>query len=302
MLTGAVHSYIAFRRAAGFSLSQVEPILLDFARHARSLGESCVRTETAIDWARQSRSPARREFRLRAVIIFARHMRGEDARHEVPPCGILGPTRHRRPTPFIFTPDQIVALVCEASRLGPPRSLRPQTYATLFSLLASSGLRVSEALSLRLDDITPDGLRVRMTKFRKSRIVPLHETAAAGLGRYLAIRSRVVGDRVFVHPDGRPLPYAMVQWTFRRLVRTGAFATSPGQPRPRIHSLRHTFAVRALEACAGDRTRIARHQIALMTYLGHAHLESTYWYLQATPHLLRDIASCCETYGFKGAA
>jgi integrase len=298
MLIKAAKSYVSLRRGLGFGLRFIGPLVLDFARFATARGNRRVRTRTAIDWARRARSPARREFRLRVVIGFARHMHAEDPRHQVPPYGLLGPTRHPRPTPFIFTPAQIQSLVHEAHRLGPVPSLRRDTYATLIALLAATGLRVSEALALRVDDLTPDGLYVRNTKFRKSRLVPLHSTADVGLRRYLALRTPPGGDRVFVHPDGRALPYAIVHWTFAQLVRRVGIVAAAGQPRPRLHSLRHTFAVRALEACTGDRLRIARHQLALATYLGHAHIESTYWYLQSTPHLLRGIARRCERLAF----
>jgi len=294
MLIKDAESYVALRRGMGFALRFIGPLVLDFARFAAEHGDRRVRTRTAIDWARRARSPARREFRLRVVVGFARHMHAEDPRHQIPPYGLLGPTRHPRPTPFIFTPEQIRSLVQETHRLGPVPSLRRDTYATLIALLAATGLRVSEALALRVDDLTSDGLLVRNTKFRKSRLVPLHPTVDDGLRRYLALRTHPRGDRIFVHPGGRALPYAIVHWTFAQLVRKVGIGAAAGQPRPRLHCLRHTFAVRALEACTGDRLRIARHQLALATYLGHAHIESTYWYLQSTPHLLRGIARRCE--------
>jgi len=232
---------------------------------------------------------------MRAVIGFARHLHAEDARHEVPPHGMFAPMHPRRPTPYVFSSQQVRDLVAAAYRLDRPGSLRRQTYATLVSLLAATGLRVSEALRLRLNDITTDGLIIRETKFHKSRLLPLHPTTVAGLERYRAYRDQYRGDRLFVHSDGRPLSYAIVAHTFSGLRRAVGISAKPRQPRPRLHCLRHTFAVRALEACPHDRVRIARHQVALMTYLGHAHVESTYWYLQATPDLLREIAVQCES-------
>jgi integrase/recombinase XerD len=232
---------------------------------------------------------------LRVVALFARHARAEDPRHEVPPCHFLG-RYYRRPTPFIFSHDQLRELLEAARRLAPSTSLRPHTYATLFALLAATGLRVSEALALRLEDLTRDGLHIRKTKFQKSRLVPIHPSVVTALERYLE-RRRSVGletGRLFAGADGRPLRYQIVRWTFFQLVRTIGLAV-PGQPRPRIHSLRHTFAVRALETCPQGLLRIARHQVALMTYLGHSHVESTYWYQQSTPELLRGIARACET-------
>jgi integrase len=300
MLIKAAESYVALRRAAGFSYRTAGPSVLSFARFAAARGETHVRTQTAIEWARQGRAAQRREYRLRLVAGFARHLSAEDPAHEIPPTGLLGPSPDRRPTPFIFTQAQIRSLVRAAHRLDPSGSFRSQTYAALFSLLASTGLRIAEALALRVDDVTDDGLQIRMTKFRKSRLVPLHRTAQRGLRKYLAVRGRRAGDSVFIHPDGRPLPYAIVNWTFRKLMRVLHLWEQAGQPRPRLHCLRHTFAVRALEACPNDRLAVARHQLALTTYLGHVHLESTYWYLQATPHLLRDVAAQCESRCVRG--
>ncbi len=294
MLIDTVHSYIALRRAAGFGLVNVEPLLVDFAAYARERGDDVVRAETAISWASRGRSPERREALIRAVAVFARHARAEDPRHEIPPWHLLG-RYYRRPTPFIFSADQLRQLLEAARRLGPAGSLRPHTYATLFALLAATGLRVSEALALRLEDLTRDGLLIRKTKFQKSRLVPVHPTVEAALERYLQRRRTVGADTalVFVGADGRRLRYDIVCWTFAQLVRAIGLA-APGHLRPRIHCLRHTFAVRALESCPEGLPHIARHQVALMTYLGHSHLESTYWYLQSTPQLLRDIARACE--------
>jgi integrase/recombinase XerD len=299
MLNGDVERYIAMRRAAGFGLKCTAHVLRDFAQFASARGDRYVRGATVVDWARRGRSPARREHLLRVVIGFARHASAENARHEVLPTGLFG-SPYRRPVPFIFAPEQIRRIIEEAYCLEPAGSLRPHMYAALLSLLAATGLRVSEALSLKYDDITPDGLVIRMTKFRKSRLVPLHVTAEAGLQQYLVRRRRLGGAHVFVGTTGRQPHYATVRWTFRRLVRAAGLDPKPGQPKPQIHSLRHTFAVRALETCPGEPKRIARHQVALSTYLGHAHVESTYWYLSATPELLSAIAVECEAYVTRG--
>jgi integrase len=179
--------------------------------------------------------------------------------------------------------------------------LRPHTYQTLFALLACTGLRVSEAIRLRCQDFTPDGLMVRESKFRKSRLVPLHRTARAGVERYVTRRHwmRSRDDPLFVSHRGRPVPYSAARTAFRTALQTVRVDASPSRRRPTLHCLRHTFAVRALEACPGGRDRIARHTVALSTYLGHSTLAATYWYLEATPHLLRDIAEACERF-FKG--
>lgn len=207
--------------------------------------------------------------------------------------------RYRPPfLPFIFTPEQARQLLVAASRLTPATSLRPWTYCTLFSLLAVAGLRISEAFALRISDITADGLLIRQTKFRKSRLVPMHPTTEAGLQRYLDRRCRIAGasDHLFVSLRARPLVYPTVNQVFLGLVRGIGLHAGPSSRGPRIHSLRHTFAVRTLEACPADRHQVGAHMLALSTYLGHAKLESTYWYLQASPHLLADVADSCEAF------
>jgi integrase len=158
-------------------------------------------------------------------------------------------------------------------------------------------MRVSEALALECTDLTRDGLLVRSTKYRKSRLLPVHDTVVAALRQYIARRHAFGTCRVFVGSDGQKLQYSMVRWTFAKLAREVGLGHSP---RPRIHCLRHTFAVRALEACPQGAHAVARHQVALLTYLGHTNIAGTYWYLQSTPHLLRDIAAACESQATGG--
>jgi len=161
------------------------------------------------------------------------------------------------------------------------------------SLLAVTELRISEALELRMDDFTRDGLIVRETKFHKSRLVPLHESTVAALTRYLERRQRLatLTDHIFVSLKRTPLCYATAYRTFRLLCANIGLSSSP---QVRLHDLRHTVAVRALEACPQDRDQVTPHILALSTYLGHASLRGTYWYLQTTPQLLRDIADAAE--------
>lgn len=302
MLMDAVISYLSLRRAAGFELGTPGYLLRSFARYACNVGEDLVRSGTVIDWAGQALSVSQRDRRLNVVRRFARHMQAEDRRHEVPPKGIFGYRKKRRP-PFIYARQHIEQLIGAASRLGPSGSLRPRTYATLIALLAVTGLRISEALALRFDDVTPDGLTIRQTKFKKSRLVPLHETAIAGLERYLTHRRRAPArtDHIFIGLYGRRLARSAVQWTFLNLLKEIGLDPSPGGRRPRIHDLRHTMAVRALESCPEGRDNVGRHMLALSTYLGHAHVSDTYWYLESTPHLMQDIAAACETF-FRGGS
>jgi len=169
-------------------------------------------------------------------------------------------------------------------------------YSTLLALLATTGLRISEALNLQIADVTADGLLIRATKFRKSRLVPLHETAQHAVNRYLAARERInpVASEVFVTLQGTRLPYTTVHAVFRKLLRSVGLLDKPGRGGPRIHDLRHAFAIHALEQFAGNRETVSQHTLALSTYLGHVGVSSTYWYLQATPKLMEDIATATE--------
>lgn len=297
MLKQTLDAYLAVRHAAGFELRVPAILLRSFVRFAQDRGHSHVTTQTAFDWAAMAPSKAQRHYRLKALIRFAKYARADDARHEVPPDSLFGHHR-RRPPPFIFTPTDIDRLLQAASRLGPEGSLRPCMYRTLFALLACTGLRISEALALRFGDITPDGLLIRKTKFRKARLVCLHETAVDGLEDYLIRRRRVGGadDHVFISLRGQGLRYYTVYETFRSLLQALGLEPETGRPRPNLHSLRHTFAVRLLEACPQGRDRINRHMLALSTYLGHARVTDTYWYLEATPQLMADIADTCQRF------
>ena len=198
---------------------------------------------------------------------------------------------------YIFSREDIQRLVQAASESG-YHTLRQKTYSTLFALLACSGLRVSEAIRLHYDDITPDGLVIRCSKFRKSRLVPLHETVQAGIERYLEHRLPYApfDDHVFVSLRRKPLRTADVETAFQSAVGKIGLQRGPGLPDPTPHSLRHTFAVRALETCPDGRDHITKHMVTLSTYLGHAKVSHTYWYLEAVPELMRSIAERCESF------
>ena len=292
----AIETYLVVRRAAGFTLSNTEYLLRSFANFATDQKQTHIRTATAIHWASQARSVAQRHVRYQTVCLLAQYLCVEDSRHESPPTNYFGYRKVRR-VPHIYSRDEIEGLVLAAERLPWFDSLRPKTYATLISLLAATGLRISEALHLVVSDITPDGLLIRKTKFQKTRLVPLHDTARTGLARYLTHRQemRSGSDNVFVSDDGQPLIYWKVHNVFRALLKSAGIKPSRGRW-PRIHELRHTFAVRALESSPTGRQRIGQHMLALATYLGHVNINATYWYLETTPELLRDIAVVAEDF------
>lgn len=300
MLMPSIVDYLEVRRAAGFKLHEAEKMLRQFVEYAASRGDTHVRARTAIEWASQARTKSQKHLRLCHVVRAARYLRAEDPEHEVPPPNLF-PRAPRQLNPYVYTPAEAQLLVDEAAKQPPPGPLQPYTFSTIFALLFATGLRISEALALRFDDVTKDGLLIRQGKSQKSRIVPLHETAQAGLQRYLARRRAVctATDRIFINTQGRPLRYNTVNDLFRQIRRSTCLQRPPGQPQPRIHDIRHTFAVRALEASPDSRDRIAQHMLALATYLGHSQVADTYWYLQATPRLMRDIADACETMSNK---
>ena len=243
MLAKTVDTYLALRRASGFSLKNQGSLLRTFARFSDAKDKHYVCSETAIEWAGSVSSVFQRARRLDEVIRFARYMHAEDPRHEIPPA-VFGWETRRRPVPFIFSKDDIRSIVQTASQLGPP-SLRRYTYSTLFALLSCTGLRISEAVRLRLGDITADGLVIRCSKFRKSRLVPLHETTRAALEVYLERRRPYApfDDHLFVSLRRRPLLIQDAQCAFHTVVEKIGLPCGPELPRPTLHSLRHTFAV-----------------------------------------------------------
>jgi integrase/recombinase XerD len=298
MLTHAVEAYLAVRRAAGFALRCEGSYLKSFAAFSEVRKQHYVSTDIAVEWAGLAPSVPQRACRLGTVIRFARYLRAEDERHEVPPP-VFGAEKRPRPTPYILTVEQIRQLIAAASQLK--YRICAATYSTLFSLLACTGLRVSEAIHLRFDDITTDGLVIRRTKFRKSRLVPLHETAQAGLQRYLEQRRLYapLDDHVLVSFQGKPLSVSAVDEAFRTAVKLAVLPPGPRGVRPSPHSLRHSFAVRALQTCPDGRDAITKHMLALSTYLGHSRVAHTYWYLEAVPDLMRDIADRAERFAME---
>jgi integrase len=231
-------------------------------------------------------------------VHFARYLQAEDARHEVPPENACGRQRPQRRPPFLFTPQDVNALVREARGLSPAGSLKPLVYSTLLGLLASTGLRISEALNLQIKDVTPEGLVVRDTKFGKSRLLPLHWTTSKALNHYLERRCQEAGacEYLFLSIKGRKLHANTVRHFFRRLIRSLGIVRRGDQPRPRLHDLRFYFANQALTNSPDDHEGISRHMVALTTYLGHSDLRNSYWYLEATPKLLSRIAQSYEDF------
>lgn len=304
MLSLDLDAYIVLKRARGLKFTIQSGLLRTFVTFAEAAGDTHIRTDRAIDWAARTVSRNQTCNRLAIVRRFAEHMVLADPAHEVPPADAFGRWHFQRRLPYIYTGDEIAVLMAAARRLGPPGAIRGETLATLIGLLAATGLRVSEAVGLDPGDITADGLVIRETKFRKSRLVPLHPSAQAAIEGYMRRRRQVrgSGDALFVNDRGRRPAYVTLYELFLRIARETGLRGLPGEKGPRLHDLRHTFAVRSLEACGGDRRAISRHMLALATYLGHADPGHTWWYLQATPALMRHIADAGEALMAEGTA
>jgi integrase len=296
MLSEAVNRHLELYRSMGFKYKVQAYMLHSFADFAQGRSEEFIQTDSVLEWAASAPSVRQRHDRLLIIRRLACALNAEDKRHQVPPTDFFGRARKSRRTCHIFSPDEINRLLRAASRLTPTGSMRPVTYTALLSLIVCTGLRVSEALKLELSDLTEDGLLIRATKFQKDRLVPLHESARCELQRYVAARSRIATttSTVFISQRGAGLPYPTVNATYLHLARSAGLRGGPGLGGCRIQDLRHTFAVRSLEQCVGNRKAVARHMAALSTYLGHAHVSDTYWYLQATPKLLGDVAMAAE--------
>lgn len=297
MLTETLHSYLAMRRAAGFALRTTEKLLRQFVIFATRQGDTHIVNATAIAWASLASSESLRASRLRMVSRFAQFAQAEDPAHELPATRIFrGGLQRRRP--YLFSDEEVQRILQHAGRLRPVGTLRPLAYQTLLGLLAVTGMRISEVLALHFADITSDGLVIAQTKFRKRRLVPLHPTAWSALNRYLRVRQRVKtnDDHVFISRRGTKFSYPPVAETFQALLDTAGIGERTNTHRPRLHDFRHRFAVKALDACPDSREHVARHMLALSTYLGHTRLESTYWYLETTPQLMADIVTACETF------
>lgn len=295
MLSDDLERYVTLYRTLGYKFRTQRAILRSFVAYAEDRGDTIIRAERIRSWAIRAPSAEHRCACLLTVRRFALALHAEDFRHEVPSSQTFGRGLAQRKIPYIYSPEEIARLLAGAASLEPTGSLRALTYTTLFGLLAATGMRSSEALALRRCDITADGLVIEKTKFKKSRLLPLHPTTNSAIEHYISVRTfRSRTDAVFVTRSGLPLSYYRVARTFADLAVLTGLRQSSDQLRPRLHDLRHSFAVRSLEQCTQDPDAVARHMTGLSTYLGHAHVTDTYWYLQATPSLLTRIADASE--------
>lgn len=309
-LNKQLQAYLAVRSALGFKDAARQTLLRNFVQYVIEHGNGgALRAHLAVDWActaSSSRGVSGQACRLTVARGFLAYLRATAPDTEVPDAGLLATPRRR--LPFLFSPQQLSQLIEAALKIRPRGSLRPHTYATLLGLLSSTGLRVGEAIRLKVEEVSlgtdPATLHIRDTKFRKSRIVPLHPTTAMKLREYADRRDQMeysgLCDAFFVSEQGKHLDYHSLWLWFRRTVkRSGIAALNEGR-RPTLHSLRHGFAVERLTAWCQEGKPVQALVPHLSVYLGHVCPERTYWYLTATPALLLTAAEAFQRYANPG--
>lgn len=287
----ALADYLSMRRALGYKLQRTEKLLADFIRYVEAASVDRITIDIAVAWATLPVGAGRNWLSGRLTVVrgFARFLHTLDASTEVPPADLL-PARQRRAVPYLYSDEDIQALVVAAGNLDSP--LRVLTYRTLIPLLAVTGMRIGEAIRLDRNDLDLEAgvLTIRLSKFGKSRELPLHETALDALRAYLRRRDRLhprpSAPSLFISTAGTRLLYCNVQWTFGRLVTQAGLQPRSANSRPRLHDLRHTFAVSTLVDAYRADVDVAARLPLLSTYLGHVHPGHTYWYLSAAPELL----------------
>jgi integrase len=287
--------YLSERRALGFDLRISGDLITAFARFVDEAGHTGpLTTGIILDWVQgqaKHATPFSWARRLDILRPFAKYLTRLDPATEFPQTAIFGRS-HRRLTPHIYSEQEIVDLLAAARRLTPSGGLRPATYETIFGLIAATGLRLSEARNLRCGEVDLDQgiLTVRNTKFRKSKHVPLHATVVAALDRYMAVRARhdaINRDALlFLSSSGGPLATRTIHWVFQKLRAHLGWTARGAYAQARIHDLRHTFICRRVQLWHEHGADIDNAMAALSTYVGHAKVSDTYWYLTGVPDLM----------------
>ena len=288
-LSGHVEDYLRLRRALGFKLERAGQLLPQLVAYLEAAGAATITSELAIGWARlpERAQPNHWAQRLAIARGFARYLQTIDPATEVPPPGVF-PSRRHRPSPYLWSASGICRLLDGAQALRPP--LRAATHETLFGLLAASGMRLGEAIGLQRDDVdlVAGVITIREAKFDRSRLVPLHPTTTEALRRYAAERDRLCprprSGAFFLSSVGTTLTRSGVDKTFREI--TIAIGVRTATVRPRVHDLRHSFAVDTLIRWHRSGVNVDEHIGVLSTYLGHVSPADTYWYLSAAPELM----------------
>lgn len=298
-LSQALDEYLSLRRALGYKLREEGRLLPKFVSFLEEEGGSHITTEHAVRWAMKTTGaqPAQWRRRLMMVRLFAEHLSASDPQTEVPPKKFF-PDRYQRKPPYIYTDEEVIRLIDAARELPSTvpgtKGLRARTYATLLGLLTVTGMRVkSEALALDRDDFDwPHGvLTIRGAKFGKSRLIPLHPSTKRALREYARFRDRIYPKpetpAFFLSERGTRLGYWGVRSTFVLLSRQVGLRGASDSYGPRMHDLRHRFAVNTLLRWYRDGVDVDRHILELSTFLGHVTVSGTYWYISAVPELLQ---------------
>ena len=298
-LRATLVDYLALRRALGFALRRDEKLLAQFLTWLEEHGKDTVTVADALAWASlpADAGPGWLAFRMGVVRGFAGYLHTLDPRVEVPPRSLLPGGSHRA-VPYLYSDADVAALIAQTRRLRTP--LRAATIATVIGLLAVTGMRIGEVIALDDTDLdtTAGLLRVRQGKGGTQRLIPLHPTAVEALTDYRRRRDAVfappISTALFVSTSGQRLQYVNVCATFITLVRRAGLPPRPAPCRPRIHDLRHSFAVRTLLDWYRDGADIASRLPLLSAYLGHIDPKATYWYLDAAPELMAEAARLLE--------
>ena len=294
VLTTALAEYLSIRRALGFKLYDAGFCLPQFIAFVEAEGVEFITTELAVRWAMlpAQASPAHWARRLGIVRQFAQYCCALDTRTEVPPQQLL-PYRYKRKSPYIYSKEEIDRLLQAAKLLPSPGGLRALTYSTFLGLLIVTGMRISEPIALDCPDVDLiDGsLTVRGSKFDKSRWLPLHPSTRDALQRYAQRRDHLYPSPLtpsfFISERGTRLTKWSVRATFIKLSKKTGLRGPNDHYGPRVHDFRHGFAIRTLLNWYRTGVDVEQRLPELAAYLGHAHVSDTYWYLSATPELLR---------------
>ncbi|QND44637.1 tyrosine-type recombinase/integrase (plasmid) [Rhizobium lusitanum] len=296
-LHGSLETYLLTKRALGFKLND-EGKLRNFVAFMDRRGATVVTGKLAIEWAGSSAGPATWAIRLSAVRTFARYLADTAPLTEIPPTGVF--PQHHRPQPHIYTAEEIEALLSEIKRWRSRNGFGQWTFHCCIGLLAVTGMRLGEAIRLKRSDVDLDAgvISVEESKFGKSRIVPVHQTTVAVLRDYCERRDasppRRLSDHFFVGERGKGLHIQRVELVFITSIRRAGLRGAVGTRGPRIHDLRHTYAVNTLLRWYESGDDVDRMLPVLSTYLGHTHTRDTYWYLSACPELMRHAADRLE--------
>lgn len=309
-LSQAIEDYLELRRGLGFKLREYGKCLHEFVSFLSEHGTDHVTSVLAVEYScrRTYEKPVSWSRRLGIIRGFAQHRLAVDPTTEVPDRRLL-PFRSKRARPHLYTQDEITRLLQAALTLESPHPLRQRTHCCLFGLLAVTGMRLGEALSLRPEDVDLDRgiITVRRTKFDKNRLVPLHPSTCAVLREYVGLREKTHARRGRVVPfffatiHGTRLNNTNVNLVFRTLSRQIGLRKPGGGPGPRLHDFRHRFAVETLLRWYRSGEEVRRRMPVLSTYLGHANVSGTYWYLTNTPELMSAASELLESRWEGGA-